>query len=153
MNIFKVDKDSWLIRQENNTSWMLTYYNGVYSLLKDGNTHRYNNSNIHKLLDAKKLDFIRKSRIKNNTTGYVCGTSVKHAKMDCIDDGSGTPLFKKNKSSDTVYCAGYYALYTHGTWLTRFCPKQTTINTCKKYIGPFYSEEQLSAELSKLKKQ
>lgn len=153
MNISKVDKNSWLIRQEDNTSWMLTYYNGIYSLLKDGNTHRFNNASIYNLLDSKKLDFIRKSRVIRGTIGYVCGYPVKHSKIECIDDGSGIPLFKKNKTSDAIYCAGYYALHTHGTWLTRFCPKKTTIDSCKKYIGPFYSEEQLNTELTKIKNQ
>lgn len=151
MKIFKVDKDAWLISKDNNKSWMLTFYNGIYSLLKDGVVHRYDDNTIDSFVDRRKLLTTRKQRVSTNRETFIFGFPVKHTNVECVDDGSGLPLFKKNKTSEAVYCAGYYLIKVNNCWSPRFCPKQTTLKTCKAYLGPYINTDEMNEVYQKLK--
>lgn len=152
MKVFKVGKDSWLINRENNISWMLSLNRGLYNLWRDGSLERYSEKDIHKIVNKECLASAKKMKISKNHVNYVYGYPVKSVNITYVDDGTGRHLFKKNKHSDTLYCAGYYSVFNNGFWTTCFCPKLTTLETCVKYSGPYKSEQELIDDMVNFKK-
>jgi hypothetical protein len=60
----------------------------------------------------------------------------------------GLPVFRKYASGDIFYCAGYYGVKFHSTYVPLFCPKLSTI---KKYdhIGPFKTLDMFNDAIKK----
>jgi len=61
------------------------------------------------------------------------------------------PLFSKSSKSKSQYCAGYYIISRRKGWATSFCPKLITLDRYP-YYGPFKTEVEMKAMLSKVDK-
>lgn len=61
------------------------------------------------------------------------------------------PLFTKNESSKSVFCAGYYAIKFEKDWIKSFCPKLITIQRYE-YLGPFKTDIEARQVISNAKR-
>jgi hypothetical protein len=146
MKLVEISKDSWVIKENDNSLGLLTKFNGVYSLLMNGTRKRYKGNTLPTGLFSD----VSKESIEHGRLGFINGYPVNYQDYLCTDDDSGYPTFKKAVYSDILYCAGYYCVNFNNTWIPLFCPKLKTI---LKYthLGPCVSMDELSKEISRQK--
>lgn len=78
-------------------------------------------------------------------SGYPTNSTVVY----CIENET-LPLFKKSKTANTVFAAGYYVI-KFKDWLPSFCPKHATIAE-REFLGPFFTEWEMNIEMKRAKK-
>lgn len=139
-----VDKATWIIQSDNELS-LLTNYNGTYTLTSDGKSRRYNRDQLSALF---KEDILRDAQkgTKKETCYYVGGFKINKIKPAEVSIHDGRVIFKKNKYGDVSYCAGYYGVKFHATFVPLYCPKESTVNKYE-HLGPYKSMEELKAAI------
>lgn len=148
MKLIEISKNSWVIKDDENSLGLLTKFNGTYSLLMNGSRKRYKTNPLPKTL----FKDVAKYNMERDKHGYINGFPVNYQDYLCVEDDSGYPTFKKALYSDIMYCAGYYSVNFNNTWIPLFCPK---LKTLQKYtnIGPCKDMDDLSDQIARYKKE
>ena len=90
----------------------------------------------------------RQEGITNKIRGYPLNFETP-----IMVDDSSLPLFKKSRTSDVIYCAGFYCIKGPEGWRKSFCPKRSTLNSLEEWEGPFATEIEMVSVLNIKKKE
>lgn len=98
--------------------------------------------------EIRKKGDTRQEGITNKIGGYPLNFETPIM----VNDNS-LPLFKKSRTSDVIYCAGFYCIKGPEGWRKSFCPKQSTLVNLKEWEGPFATELEMLSILNIKKKE
>lgn len=133
--------------------WIVNNSYGNVGTLRKIDTGHYEfydrNSNTKAFIDDMEELFTIESKVVKEVkeaavNGYLTGMNKIF-----VAEHSRFPVFKKSKSANTLFAAGYYIIEFEGTgWQWAFAPK---VNTLEKYhsVGPFQSEWEANLELKR----
>ena len=85
-------------------------------------------------------------------TNKIKGYPLNFETPIMVEDGS-LPLFKKSRTSDVIYCAGFYCIKGPEGWRKSFCPKRSTLTSLEEWEGPFATELEMVSVLNIKKKE
>lgn len=77
--------------------------------------------------------------------GYPCATKPFNLVWDVQRK---LPVYSKDASSRSFYCAGYYAIKFGASWTGEYSPKNITLSRYP-YSGPFRSKAEMQAFITK----
>jgi len=102
--------------------------------------------------DITKNEIRQRNGNNNSITNKIKGYPLNFETPIMVEDGS-LPLFKKSRTSDVIYCAGFYCIKGPEGWRKSFCPKQSTLINLKEWEGPFATELEMLSILNIKKKE
>jgi hypothetical protein len=141
-----IPNKSWILKNKNKKVGTLLkdkkgYFvlqNGVKTLISDVNS-MYDNFEIISLSNTKKKNLDLDYSIYN----YPCRIKPFNPTFNLKKK---LPLYSKNATSKSIYCAGYYIIKFQKKWVQSFCPKLITLDRYP-YQGPFKTEKQARQSL------
>jgi len=94
----------------------------------------------------------RSTNSQEGITNKIRGYPLNFETPIMVDDSS-LPLFKKSRTSDVIYCAGFYCIKGPEGWRKSFCPKRSTLTSLAEWEGPFATELEMVSVLNIKKKE
>lgn len=153
-----ITEQSWLVINdtEEQRVGLLTEIRNQYTLMIAGakqqflnrkEVNKFFNEDVFKNVDEPVVEDITKKDYFIN--GYPVDFDNPN---EVIIKGNRLPLFSKKTTSDVYYSAGYFCLNFPKNWMPAYCPKLSTLEAYE-YAGPFKSEIEMRAHLTKLRKE
>ena len=151
-----ITETSWLLigEPENINVGLITRIRDEYTLMISGEKQKFlSKQDLNKFFNEDIFKNLVREQETEDKDYFVRGfPASKDEPNEVIVKGIDLPLFSKKESSEIYYCAGYYCLNFPKNWMPAFCPKLSTLKSYE-YLGPFKTEFEMRAELTKARRQ
>lgn len=149
---------SWLVLGDADDTriGLLTEIRDQYVLMVSGAKQQFlNRKEVNKFFNEDVFENVAVTVAEDTTKKdyFINGFPVDFdSPCEVLIKGNKLPLFSKKSTSEVYYSAGHYCLNFPKNWMPAMSPKLTTLETYE-YAGPFKTELEMRAELTKLRKE
>jgi len=153
-----ITEKSWLVLgdTDENRIGLLTEIRDQYVLMVSGAKQQFlNRKEVNKFFNEDVFKNVEEPTVEVDVKKdyFISGYPVDFDNpSEVLIKGNKLPLFSKKATSEVYYSAGYYCLNFPKNWMPAYCPKLSTLETYE-YTGPFKTEIEMRASLTKLRKE